>query len=110
LNNNFINEFKKLSKEAHQIAIEKDWYNQERSELELICLIHSELSEGVEGLRKNKKSNKIKGFLNIEEELADTIIRIMDYSEFKNYRVGEAVIEKIKYNKNREYRHGNKKY
>jgi hypothetical protein len=35
-----------------QIAIEKGWWEGERNEGELIALMHSELSEGLEAIRK----------------------------------------------------------
>jgi len=35
-------------------------------------------------------------------------IRIMDMSGLRGYRIGEAVIAKMAYNRNRPYRHGGK--
>jgi len=70
-------------------------------------LCHSELSEGLEYLRKgNRHSDHICKFLGIEEELADVIIRIMDYSVRKKWNVAEAIEAKIKFNSGREYMHG----
>ena len=74
-------------------------------------LVVSELSEGLEWLRKgNLKSDHILDFLGIEEELADVIIRIMNMGKSKGWKIAEAVIEKLKYNENRLYKHGGKRF
>ncbi len=107
---NFICWFRQIQKEVYQTATEKGWWNVEREIGTQIALMHSELSEALEGIREDKRSDKIPEFLAIEEEFADVIIRIMDTSEYYEYRVAEALIAKMKYNKNREYRHGGKKF
>ena len=38
------------------------------------------------------------------------VIRVMDYSKSKEMRVGEAIEEKIKYNRLRLFRHGGKRF
>ena len=73
------------------------------------ALMHSELSEGLEGVRKPGMSDKIPTFTIEEEELADVIIRIMDYAGFYKLRVSEAVIAKLQYNACRSHRHGGKR-
>jgi len=107
---NFLSAFNKIAEEIYQISRDKGFHDKERNEGEVIALCHSELSEGLEALRLDKMSNKIPDFSGIEEELADTIIRIMDWAHSKKYRVAEALIEKIKFNKNREYMHGGKNF
>ena len=106
----FISFFKAIQNQVHEIAIQKGWWDKDVEVGTKIALIHSELSEGLEALRKNKQSDKISGFLGIEEELADVIIRIMDDADRNNWRVAEALIAKMEYNENREYRHGNKEF
>lgn len=49
-----------------------------RPALELLALVHSELSEGLEGLRKNLPDDKLPHRPMIEVELADAEIRLYD--------------------------------
>ena len=75
-----------------------------------IALMHSELSEGLEGLRKNLMDDKLPHREMIECELADVIIRIMNYATQTGLDVADALIEKAAYNTGRPYKHGDKKF
>ena len=76
-----------------------------------IALMHSELSEALEGDRHNNPpSDHIPEFSAIEEELADVVLRIMDTADWQKLRLGEAVIAKLRYNAGRPPMHGGKKY
>ena len=72
--------------------------NQERNPLELIALMHSELSEGLEGVRKDQMDDKLTHRKMIEVELADAIVRILDYAGGFNLDVGGALVEKLVFN------------
>ena len=70
-----------------------------------ILLIITELAELTEGLRK-PPSEQLPGFTNEEEELADTIIRLLDYAGQYKLRIGKALAAKMAKNKNRPFKHG----
>lgn len=77
---------------------------------EKIALEMSELAERLECLRKDptEVDKHCPDFLNLEIEVADLIIRALDFSGRRNLRIGEAIIAKMKYNADREYKHGKK--
>lgn len=104
------NSFTYLQAECHAIARSKGWWEEDKNDGEAIALMHSELSEALEGLRKPGPSDKIPEFSQVEEELADTVIRILDYSEARNLRLYDAILAKCDYNTGREHKHGGKKF
>jgi NTP pyrophosphatase (non-canonical NTP hydrolase) len=107
----FISFFKKIQKDIYDNAVVHGWWGSKRNDGEVIALMHSELSEALEALRAgNPISEKIPPFSSLEEELADVIIRILDYAENNNFHIAEAIIAKNKYNFSRSYKHGNKKF
>src|SRR5690349_15350685 len=73
----------------------------ERNKGEMIALVHSELSEAMEGERKGLMDDHLPTRPMAEVEMADGVIRIMDYCGRWNYDIGGAIIEKIEYNRKR---------
>lgn len=69
-------------------------------------LMHSELGERTEAQRKALVSDKIPDLSGEEEELADVIIRIGDYSGRRRFSLGLAIVLKMRYNNGRPYMHG----
>ncbi len=92
-----------LVDEAHKTAVEHGWWNKERPLLELICLMHCELSEAAEAYRDPKDSEE-----HIVEELADVLIRIFDLCGSRGWNLEKSVLDKMAFNKTRPYRHGGK--
>ena len=69
---------------------------------EKLCLIHSEISEAMEGHRKGLPDDKLPHRPMIEVELADAIIRICDLAGALQLDLGGAIAEKLQYNATRE--------
>lgn len=93
---------------CHERAVAAGWWHDietgekiNKNKAELLCLIHSEISEAMEGLRKNLMDDKVPTRPMVEVELADAIIRIMDMAGGFNYDIAGAIIDKLEYNKNR---------
>lgn len=73
----------------------------ERNKGEMLCLIHSEISEAMEGERKGLMDDHLPHRPMAEVELADAVIRICDYAGRWGYDLGGAIMEKLEYNSNR---------
>ena len=96
-----------VSAMIHQNARDKGFYETPPNDLERFALMHSEISEACEGVRHgNPASEHIPNFSAVEEEMADTIIRILDYSVYRGLHIGEAILAKHEFNKTRPHRHG----
>lgn len=68
---------------------------------EMLALVHSEVSEALEGYRKNLPDDKLPHRPMAEVEIADTIIRLMDLAGGLGYDIGGALVEKLEYNASR---------
>ena len=99
-----------LSAFLHEIAKEKGFWEGAYSYDKIgnkIALIHSEVTEVLEAIRKNQGSEKV------VEEIADTIIRLLDvYAAMRNeehilHSLDEVLQNKININKERPRLHGN---
>jgi NTP pyrophosphatase (non-canonical NTP hydrolase) len=103
----FIDAWEEMEAEVHHIAVTKGWWDSDRSDGEIIALIHSELSECLEACRKGYPKDKhLPHRINNEVELADAVIRIMDFAGAKGWDVCGALAEKVEYNRTRPFKHG----
>lgn len=66
-----------------------------------LCLIHSEISEAMEGDRKNLMDDHLPNRKLLEVELADAVIRIFDLAGVMGLDLGGAMVDKMEYNASR---------
>lgn len=121
-----------LQRLCHTIAENKGWHEKERTFGDIISLCHSELSEALEEHRDGMEPSYVyyqtddhkDGFFlehgntilwnqnkkpeGIPIELADVIIRILDYCGKHDIDIMRAIQFKLFYNLGREHRHGGK--
>lgn len=112
IGNEFLRSMEGVQKSVYVNAEDHGFWDGPGSSIgEKICLMHDELAEMHEYYRDKEKGraerdSKLVGFSNAEEEAADLLIRLMDFCERHNLRLGAATLAKHNYNIGREYRHG----
>lgn len=117
------------SKEIHQNNKDKGFYEGKKNIGEMLCLIHSEISEALEADRKNlhavnqeelfyvdnmeeleesyfKSEFKASIKDTFEDEIADTMIRCLDLCGFLKIDIQKHIEAKLYFNKLREHKHG----
>lgn len=102
-----------LAEECSSIAISKGfWQFEVHTDSTLVkttkaMLVVTELAELVESVRaKTPVPSSLPGFSNEEEEIADAIIRLLDYAGFYELNIGQAVVAKMEKNAGRPFQHG----
>jgi NTP pyrophosphatase (non-canonical NTP hydrolase) len=109
-----------LAKKINENAITHGFYDDEKVNIpEKLMLIVSELGEAMEAYRKEHYCTKINWPDDItdndfellikdrfEDELADTLIRILDLCAYMKIDIDKHVELKHNYNVNRPYKHG----
>lgn len=103
-----------LVRACHGAAASAGWWNYKGTDLaqecrdgsrfgkalvaEKLCLVHSEISEAMEGHRKGLQDDKLPHRPMIEVELADAVIRIADLAGALGLDLGGAIAEKMAFN------------
>lgn len=70
---------KQLQQQIHQQNKDAGWWDNPREKGTLLCLIHSEISEAMEGERKDLMDDHLPHRKMAEVELADAVIRISHF-------------------------------
>lgn len=116
-----------LAQDIHENAKAKGFYPEGsvRNMGEMLCLVHSEVSEAMEADRKDhfcqgdikellqlrEQSEFLQAFEkqvkgSFEDELADIAIRVMDIAAYKGIDLQAHIEAKAHYNKTRPFKHG----
>ena len=127
-----------VAKEIHENAVAHGWWDEQRSFAEVMALCVSELAEALEEDRAGKPMVYCKCMENgepcegincdyfetfdgdcknscldpkpegIAVEMADCIIRILDWAGQSGVDMEQIILQKHEYNKTRPYKHGKK--
>lgn len=111
LESEFVKHFNDFSTAVNEWAIDKGFWDDDQGriqdDLSKLMLVDTEIGECAEGLRHgNPPSDHIPEFSAAEEELADAVIRIMDYAVRRGHKLAEAIEAKQAYNDTRPRMHG----
>lgn len=112
LYNTFVNRWDLIAEDIYRTSKEHGFHGNDLVDNipTKLMLIVSEIAEAMEAHRTNAMSDKLPMYSGIVEELADAVIRIMDLGAMLQLDIGDAVVAKHEYNKNRPFLHGGKAY
>lgn len=102
-----------LERQIVEINAANGWHDTNASPLERIALIMTEASEAIEEIRDGhtvletyyREDGKPEG---VPSEIADVIIRALDFTGYYGIDIVTAIAEKLTYNATRGHRHGGK--
>lgn len=121
-----------LAAQIHLGNVEKGFYEDEKNIAEMLCLIHSEISEALEAYRQHKTTKPSATSLSVQDiieleddeqfkkafeqnikdtfndEIADATIRLLDLCGFKQIPISEHMLAERRFNAMRPYKHGKK--
>lgn len=102
----FKEEFQILQQSTYETALAHGFQEYQQNPLYVptkLALIMSEASEALEAHRQGQDTE-------LGHELADIVIRTMDLAESLGIDLATEIETKAAFNKNRPFKHGNKRY
>lgn len=103
-----------LASMCHNLAVNKGFWDGDDEERIPAALleIHSEVAELADLYKKRKElsSGKVFSVTGAEEELADIIIRCLDFAGAFGMDIKNAVERKLEYNSSRPFMHGDNRW
>lgn len=118
----FCHAFQTASQGAYSVNVANGWWDDRNAFIEAspnvtplvvigcLGLVHTEVSEAIEAVREHDPATwaDAQNKDTLVRELAGTIVRCMDLAERFNLPLAEAIVEEIKANAERGYKHGGK--
>lgn len=120
----------RLASEIHKNNVNKGFYEDKKNIGEMLCLIHSEVSEALEADRVGNYAEMDETLWNdmnndkeedyfphafkeyckdtFEDELADIVIRVLDLAHYKGIDLEKHIQAKMRFNSTRVFKHGKK--
>lgn len=100
--------FRVVQDQSYRLSSEAGWWDSIKTDEQLfdavpgkLCLIHSEISEAMEGHRKGLPDDKLPHYPMFAVELADAVIRIGDLAGRCGFDLGPIIAEKMEFNSSR---------
>jgi NTP pyrophosphatase (non-canonical NTP hydrolase) len=122
-----MSSIKELQVLIHKNNKAKGFYEGNKNIGEMLALVHSEISEALEADRNHRYAyENIKDSLKkefdddfqfhfkifikdtFEDEIADSVIRLLDLSEYMGIDLEKHIAAKMRFNSLREFKHGKK--
>ena len=106
IENQFLEAFAILQRRTYDTATKHGFQDYQANALYVptkLSLIMSEAAEALEAHRQNQDGE-------LGHELADIVIRTMDLAQSLNIDLATEIVKKAKFNEDRPFKHGNKRY